>query len=800
MRAFLVTLLLFCFSQINAQTITIRDKETLNPIELATVLSNNQNAQSVSNSMGLADISEFKNSAWIEISIIGYSTQRTSYKELVSNNFEVLLSPSLFSINQVVVSANRWGQAKRDVPVKITTTRQAQIAFNNPQTAADLIGSTGDVFIQKSQQGGGSPMIRGFATNRLLIAVDGVRMNNAIFRSGNLQNVISLDAFAVEKTEVVFGPSSVIYGSDAIGGVMSFYSLAPKTSTNNKFNVSGNFASRYSSANAEKTGHIDINLGWEKWASLTSFTYTSYGDVTMGKNGPDEYLRNEYVKRDNGADIVVKNTDRRVQLQTGYSQINLMQKVVFVPNNSWNINYGLHYSTTSDYDRYDRLIAYKNGLPRSAEWYYGPQVWLMNNVNIENTSGNNLYDKLTVNAAHQLFEESRNDRSFKGNTLKSRVENVQALNLNLDFKKSIQEKQTIFYGLEVLFNDIKSTGSDKDITTGAKVDGPSRYPKSEWYSYAAYVTYHTKLGEKLSFQMGTRYNQYVLNTRFDNTFYPFPYSKANINKGALTGSAGLIFTPTNSWKLNANLSTGFRSPNVDDLGKVFDSSPGTVIVPNPDLDAEYAYNAEIGITKTLGDYFEIDINAFYTLLNNAMVKRNDLFNGQDSIMYDGELSQVQSIQNAAYAKVWGIQADFELMLTKQIMLSSRFNYQKGTEEIDNGTTSPLRHATPWFGVTKLTYMGKKLKMELFANFSGEVSYANLAEEEKDKTHIYAIDSNGKPYSPSWYTLNLRSQYQINKTLAISGDVENITNQRYRPYSSGIVAPGLNFIVAVRARF
>ncbi len=800
MKAFLNILLLFCFSQISAQTIIIKDKETSNPIEFATIVCNITNIQAITNSSGQANISEFKNSEWMEIRIIGYTVKKTTYQELLADNFEISLSPSIFSIDQVVVSANRWGQAKRDVPVKITTTRQAQIAFNNPQTAADLLGATGDVFIQKSQQGGGSPMIRGFATNRLLIVVDGVRMNNAIFRSGNLQNVISLDAFAVEKTEVVFGPSSVIYGSDAIGGVMSFYSLSPKVSANNKFDVRGNFASRYSSANTEKTGHVDINLGWTKWASLTSFTYTSYGDVTMGKNGPDEYLRKEYVKRENGVDTVVKNSNSRIQQPTGYSQINLMQKIAYVPNNNWNINYGLHYSTTSNYDRYDRLIAYKNGLPRSAEWYYGPQVWLMNNVNIENTVSNTLYDKLTVNAAHQLFEESRNDRSFKGNTLKSRVENVQALNLNLDFKKSIQEKQTIFYGLEVLFNDIKSTGTDKDITTGVKVDGPSRYPKSEWYSYAAYVTYHTKLGEKLGFQIGTRYNQYVLNARFDNTFYPFPYSKANINKGALTGSAGLIYTPTNSWKLNANISTGFRSPNVDDLGKVFDSSPGTVIVPNPDLDAEYAYNAEIGITKTLGDYFEIDVNAFYTLLDNAMVKRNDLFNGQDSIMYDGELSQVQSIQNAAYAKVWGIQADFELMLTKQLMLSSRFNYQKGTEEIDNGTTSPLRHATPWFGVTKLTYFGTKIKMELFTNFSGEVSYANLAEEERGKPYIYAIDSNGKPYSPSWYTLNFRSQYQINKTLAISGDIENITNQRYRPYSSGIVAPGLNFIVAVRARF
>ncbi|KAB2867562.1 MAG: TonB-dependent receptor plug domain-containing protein, partial [Bacteroidales bacterium] len=233
MRTFLLSILLFCFCQINAQTITIRDKETTNPIELATIVSNNPNTQAITNSSGQADISEFKNSAWMEIRIIGYTVKRTTYQELLADNFVISLSPSIFSIDQVVVSANRWGQAKRDVPVKITTTRQAQIAFNNPQTTADLLGATGDVFIQKSQQGGGSPMIRGFATNRLLIVVDGVRMNNAIFRSGNLQNVISLDAFAVEKTEVVFGPSSVIYGSDAIGGVMSFYSLSPKVSAKN---------------------------------------------------------------------------------------------------------------------------------------------------------------------------------------------------------------------------------------------------------------------------------------------------------------------------------------------------------------------------------------------------------------------------------------------------------------------------------------------------------------------------------------------------------------------------------------
>ena len=113
------------------------------------------------------------------------------------------------------------------------------VQFQNPQTTADLLSNSGEVFIQKSQQGGGSPMIRGFATNRVLIAVDEVRMNNAIFRSGNLQNVISIDPFAVENTEVLFGPGSVIYGSDAIGGVMSFTTLAPKFSDSSKVLISG---------------------------------------------------------------------------------------------------------------------------------------------------------------------------------------------------------------------------------------------------------------------------------------------------------------------------------------------------------------------------------------------------------------------------------------------------------------------------------------------------------------------------------------------------------------------------------
>ncbi len=195
-----------------------------------------------------------------------------------------MLEPSSLSLEQYTVVASKWNQSTRDIPAKITSISVQEVALQNPQTTADLLATSGEVFIQKSQQGGGSPMIRGFATNRLLITVDGVRMNTAIFRSGNLQNVISLDPFAIERTEVLFGPGSVIYGSDAIGGVMGFNTLTPKLSLGDKSDVSGSAVSRYSSANDERTGHVDVNVGWKKFAMVSSFSYFNFDDLRMGTN------------------------------------------------------------------------------------------------------------------------------------------------------------------------------------------------------------------------------------------------------------------------------------------------------------------------------------------------------------------------------------------------------------------------------------------------------------------------------------------------------------------------------------
>ena len=702
-------------------------------------------------------------------------------------------------LSEVIISANRWKQYSKDVPQKVSIISQAKVALHNPQTAADLLTISGKIFMQKSQQGGGSPMIRGFATNRLLYAVDGIRMNTAIFRGGNIQNVISLDPFATEQTEVVFGPGSVMYGSDAIGGVMSFQTLTPQFSSTTKSIVSGNAVSRFSSSNIEKTGHFDVNVGWKNWATITSITSNEFGDLKMGSHGPEEYLRPFYVQRQNGVDVVVTNEDPLVQKPTAYSQVNFMQKFRFQPNENWDFQYGLHFSETSSYSRYDRHIRYNSlGLPRYGEFYYGPQKWIMNNLNITHQSNSKLFDEMVLRLAHQFFEESRVSRNMNNSNREIRTEKVNAYSINVDFSKAISLTHKAYYGVEYVFNDVNSTGINQNIVAGTSQAGPSRYPQATWQSMGVFVNNQYLVTDKTSLQAGLRYNKYILKADFDTTFYPFPFTEAHIDNGSLTGSAGIVFRPTDKWVISSNVATAFRSPNVDDVGKVFDSEPGSVVIPNPNLEAEYAYNVDLNVAKMFGKSVKVDVSTYYTLLDNALVRRDFTLNGASEIVYDGELSQVQAIQNAAKANVYGIQAGVEVKLPTGFRFSTDLNFQKGEEELDNGDKSPSRHAAPFFGISRVGYANSKVDLELNFQFSDKVAFKDLAEEEKGKKEIYARDRNGNPYSPSWYTLNLKSMYKLTENFTLTAGIENITDQRYRPYSSGIVAPGKNIILAVRA--
>lgn len=792
-RFTLFIVMLMMTVQVGAQTLRVLNGSNSQPISDVFIYSRNQSQ--LTNTVGEADLSTFDSGATLQFQHPAFITQSATMQQLREQDFSISLTPQQIELNAVVISANRWEQNRREVPNKITPIDIQSLPLQNPQTAADMLSNTGQVYVQKSQMGGGSPMIRGFAANRVLMVIDGVRMNNAIYRSGNLQNIIAIDPNSLESAEVIFGPGSILYGSDALGGVMDFHTKKPRFNAE-KTSIKVGAMARYASANNESTQHINIMAGGKKLASYTAFTYSRFDDLHMGSQGPDEYLRPWFVKVKDTTDLVITNANDEIQQQTAYNQWNLLQKLRYRPNNNFELGYTFLYTNSSNIPRYDRLIESKKGAPKYAEWYYGPQKWMMQALNLNFLKGNRLYDEGKITLAMQQMEESRHDRKLGNHEKRSRTETVDIWSLNADFNKRLFTNARLFYGIEALHNQVGSSGYSLNRVTRQKKTVSSRYPGggTSYYSAAAYTTLKYTFNPVWTWQGGLRYSYNGMRSEFTDNIYSFPFKTLTINNDALTGSMGLVCRATESLQINANLSSGYRTPNVDDAAKIFDSEPGNVIVPNENIEPEYAYNADLGMILTFGRGGKAELTAFYTLLDNAMVRRDFLFNGKDSIMYDGLNSKVQAIVNEGQSTIYGMSMALRIPITTWMAFENHLTWTDGEE--DDG--SPLRHASPLFGRTSLHMQHKKFQGTLYADYNGEITYHNLAATERDKGYMYATDQNGNPWSPGWYTINCKATYQLPANLSISAGVENILNKRYRPYSSGIVAPGRNFIISLRA--
>lgn len=804
-RTLLNICLLGCFAlfwtQARGQRLEIRAEGSGELLEGVVVTALPSGLASVTDKQGVVELSAFPSWDSLFVSALGYVSRIVQPEQVRTNRYRVLLQADPIALQTVVVGASRWAQSRREVPQRLAVVRPAEVRLQQPQTAADLLALSGEVFIQKSQQGGGSPMIRGFAANRLLIAVDGVRLNTAIFRSGNLQNVIVLDPFLTSQTEVLFGPGSLSYGSDAIGGVMHFVSRTPALVAPEEPFLRGAATLRYASANQEKTGHLHLEYGRGKWAFLTGFSHNTYEDLRMGRYGPDEYLRPTYALRVNNRDTVVDNPDPLIQVGSGYRQRNITQKIRYQPNARTDIRYALHHSESSDIPRYDRLIRPRGNTLRSAEWTYGPQVWVMNHLQLDHRLDHSWADLLSFRLAHQYHQESRRERNLNSPLRIENAEEVQAWSLNLDLTRGFGAENRLLYGMEGVVNTVGSRGSTENILDGSLAAAPSRYPDGAlWQSWGLYGLYQHHIDERWHLQGGLRYNLVGVDARFDTSFFAFPFREARQLQGALTGSAGVVWHPTEAWQWSLQFASAFRAPNVDDLGKVFDSAPGIVIIPNPGLRPEYARSLDVGVMRTLFDRIRLDVGAYGMLLDRAMVRRDFTLNGQDSIIYGGELSRVQALQNAAQARVWGVQAGLEWRLPLGFTLRARVNVQEGREELEDGSTARLRHAAPFFGMAGLRWSRGNWEADLHTLFNGQVPGGDLPPEELGKEYLYARDAEGRLYTPAWAVWHFKASWQVLDNMRLQAGVENITDRRYRPYSSGITAPGRNIQGALMITF
>jgi hemoglobin/transferrin/lactoferrin receptor protein len=790
-----------------SQTVTVKDISTLKPIASVHIYSPEDKSKIVvTNQAGIADISELKNAEKLEFSILSHHRLKISPGQIAAEGNMIFLTEKSHSLNEVVISGNKTEEKMTDIPQRIDVIKASDIAFMNQPTSAELLQQTGNVFVQKSQAGGGSPVIRGFEANKVLIVIDGVRMNNAIYRGGHLHNVVRLDNAVMDRVEVLFGPSSVIYGSDALGGVMHFFTKKPLLAEKGKGSiVNANAFTRYATAAGEKTGHVNFNIGTERLSFLTGITFSEFGDLRQGKIRPPFYgdwgKRNFYVNRAVGADGIERdsmfvNPDVNMQVGSEYKQYDLLQKVLFKQSEKVSHLLNFQYSNTGNVPRYDRLSETSGANARFAEWYYGPEkrMFLSYTLSLKDAKA---YDMANIIAAYQDIDESRHTRRFRNNVRSSRLENVKVYSVNADFQKKIKNHE-LRYGLEGAVNTVNSTAYSYNIVTDVRGDENTRYPNggSDFRSAGAYVSHSYEVSPKWIITDGIRVSRVDLSSAFLNTesSFNFPFNEASQSNSAVTGSLGTVYMPGKGWRFALLGSSGFRAPNVDDLAKVFESVPGRVIVPNPDLKPEYTYNIELTTAKTFNENITAEATGWYTLYQNAITTRPYILQGQDSMMYEGRMSIITANVNAMEAYLYGFSGSIKADISEAFSLFSSVNYTYGRINTDS-TAYPLDHIPPVFGRTGVQVKIKRFRGELFALYNGwkRLEDYNLIGEDNIR---YAHELG----TPAWNTLNVRTSYGINKHTQIQVAVENILDKNYRVFASGISAPGRNLIVTLRGNF
>jgi len=824
MKNIFLIISIFLFIKINyAQEIFFKDSNTHEPIINVAIHNSDKSKSTVSDIYGKANIDSFNSNDIIYFSHLSYK----DFSALKSNLKSIIyLENESDELSEVTLSISKSKVKISRVAEKIEVLTRRKIQQLAPQTTADLLAATPGLRVQKSQGGGGSPVIRGFEANRVLLIMDNVRMNNAIYRSGHLQNAITVDPNSLERTEVIFGPSSVIYGSDALGGIVHFYTRTPKINKNKTF--TGNSSTRFSSANNELTQNFGGEFSFKKWASYTSFSVASFEDLRMGKNRTHDYekwgLVPFYSDNNNQLfnDTPVANNKPHIQKNTGYNQFDILQKLNIQTTDTSNLILNFQLSESTNIPRFDKLTELKNGSLKFAEWYYGPQKRLFFSPQYQYNPNYKWLNSGTITAAYQNVKESRIKRKYGNLERTHQEENVDVFSLNTDFKVSLSKNRDLSYGFEFTYNDVKSNAFgellqvNNNLITGVSESTivQSRYPDggSTYTTAAAYVNYRQDINKTMTLNTGGRYTYTELKAEFiDQTYIVLPETKLELDNSSFTANIGLTFRPTELTRFNAVVSSGFRSPNIDDVGKIREKS-GLLTVPNINLKPEYAYNGELGITKFFKNKRnQIAVNGFYTLLNNyisrtVFVVNNDTSTtDENTVLYDGdEVTTIANINgNTAY--IFGGTLDASFMPLNNFTIKGNITYTKGKT---NDTDSYLPSISPLFSNIGISYMKNKIDSRLNWRFSAKKNadeYSPGGEDNLSQSPLIDPDTtvaNDEYYvgTPSWNVLNASFGYQATKALKLQLGLDNIFDIHYKEFASGISASGRNLKASMHLNF
>jgi hemoglobin/transferrin/lactoferrin receptor protein len=653
-------------------------------------------------------------------------------------NNKIVEDSAVMKLYEVVIIAQKINQKNILIPYSVNFVTHKEITNFQNRTTPEALMQMNGVFVQKTNHGGGSPFLRGLTGNQLLFLVDGIRLNNATFRFGPNQYLNTIDVYTINKIEVAKSTGSVQYGTDAMGGVINVITTNPGFSEL-KNTFKSKIISKYTSGNMEKTVRAEAGISQKKFALIAGITKRNFGDLI-------------------GGDTTQK------QIPTGYNEWCFDVKAKFLLNKNIQLTFANQFLQQNNVPIYHKLKLENFKLNEISL-----QQRSLTYVRLQSKTNSKLFKEIENTLSFQQTNENRTNQKNGSTTLRNENDAVKTFGFITNILSEINSNWKVNSGLEVYKDNVKSKIIDVNTQTNISNLKRGLYPnKATMANYSIYTLHQYNYANWI-LDFGLRYNTFAIkiaDTSIGNIV---------IKPNALVTNAALLYRISKKNSIYASYSSGFRAPNIDDLGTL-----GIVDfryeLPSKNLAPEKAKQIEIGY-KLQTPKISFTNALYYMHITNLITRVKTV--GQVISGYP-----VYTKENTEVAYIKGIESEIDYKLTKHIVLKSAASYTYGQNLTKN---EPLRRIPPFNGKFSGQYnLGKWF-------VCSELQFASLqsrlAQGDKDDNRIPIGGT------PRWNIINFYGGFKTN-IIETNINLQNITNKDYRTHGSGINGMGRSVSISI----
>jgi len=734
---------------------TVSDAVSRKPLEGVSITIDNTTLGSTSTATGEFTVSELTPGEYgVSISRIGYVICRRKVDLETGDikHLQIMLEPTTLELERINVTAGRFAAEVFSSPSPVSITTSREFTERTFSTTAEVLREEPGILVQKTTYGHGAPIVRGLIGKYVLLLYDGIRLNRPTFRFGANQYMNTIDLESLNRIEVVRGPSSVMYGSDAIGGAVN---LIPEQSR-----LGGDVpvlrpsaVTRYSSADRGSASNVNILGDYHDLSAHVGVSYKTIDDVRAGG-------------------------DIGRQSPTGWEEYNFNSRLQYWldDDNSVSIDYLM--VRQDEVPRYDKYVS-----GDFAQYIYDPQDRDLAALTFNSRNLGNVVQSVKGNLSYCREKEGTTKQKTGKDVINIGLDKITTWGGYLQAALMPHPDHLVHLGGDYYFDNVRSdlyaieTG---DIT----VERPTYPDDSKYHSLGIFVQDEWSLSAGLTMTAGVRYSMIRLQSPLEE-----PYGEYDETYDDITGTLALTCTVLTQVNLIGRWSQGFRAPNLND-GTVVKYSSSGVDVPTVGLKPEHSNNFEIG-AKYSSAHADGSLFAFYNVLKDFIDRVPGTYNGLTFFDEDGDGVQdedeydVYQRKNVTDAHIYGIELATSVRFNRTWEARLNCFWTRGENETD---AEPLSRIPPLMGLGSV-------RMHLRDDFWFE-GFVRAAAAQRRLSQRDIDDSRIEPGgTDGWTTFNLRARYSYDKLYVTLG-VENITDKAYKEHGSGVYSPGRNLLVTL----